>query len=1176
MDQTSVAAARVLARALIPFTRALAGTDEALAEHVERLGWTLPEVPLALDDLQAAGNQAAGSLATLEQALRQLTEASIAEGDLEQPAADLLLDLAMLTAAIRELPAGLRSQLPPAYIAATHIDEDIQRRLYDDALSRQLEREANPVYLIAKALGLVESVRRDADPARFQPAFEERTIRWDRLVAIPDGPASLMRDVYGWGTHAFDAEALFRALRDVSVVLLSPAFFDYASPSLLRAIVTGLPDNALRTRGLLLPLLQGSPLELFLGLYPLPPQDPADPQDLPGILTVVTGLASVQQSFPLAPSVTLKIDSQIDLAAGVGLAIRPGRPPKLLGDLATAGGQLIQAGSAKVSVVYGPLEETQRLSLLDFGGLSVDFRGLSLDTGLSIVPDTGVDGFVEATLTKLRVQLSGLEQDSFLATVLPDDVTVELDLTVGWSSAKGLYWHGVAGPEVTIPVARRIGPVELRQLDIALASSDGSSQLGVGVSASSQLGPVLVEVEGVGAAVAVDTDGGNLGLLDLRPTPRPPTGVGLSIDLGPSVGGGFLSYDAQRGEYAGALELQIGKIGVKAVGVLSTGPGDWSLALMLYAQVPPIQLGFGFTLDGIGGLIGVQRGVDVEQLVAGMTNGAFDDILFPPDPVGDAPRILGRLRTLFPVRPGSLTVGPMVDVHFGKPLMLTARLAILVQLDNALGPGGGPLAVARVVVVGQLHVDVGPTEEEPYARVVRLIVDVLGFWDLADKRYGFLARLRDSTVGGVDITGGLGVWGEYGDEKRFLLAAGGFNPRFRDVPTQLGGVLERLGATFSVGRLNLALTGYFALTPATIQAGLNLRLTAKIGSVGLEGDIGFDVLIYRRPRTHFIADFHVIAEVTYRGHTLAGVKVTGTIEGPGRWHVIGKATFSILWWDISTPFDEAWGTAAPLLTDLIDVAGLLGAALAVRENWSAQLPAGSEAVVTLAPRRGDQAPRAHPLGRFTFSQQVAPLGLTLEKFGDSGVSGPNHFDVESVTIGGRPIAEVAPGASSPPVREHFARAQFLEMSEEDRLTRPAFEEMDAGVQFSSSAFEVPAQPLRVSMAYETAYLDLETGETRAEPRAEVRDQALGYDLVQGFGRYGAAGRAAQRATEQMSAVRLPVAVSAPPVAAADRRTFDAVALDGPPTAAQMVLEQRIRRAGVADAQVVEAFELVGA
>ena len=193
-----------------------------------------------------------------------------------------------------------------------------------------------------------------------------------------------------------------------------------------------------------------------------------------------------------------------------------------------------------------------------------------------------------------------------------------------------------------------------------------------------------------------------------------------------------------------------------------------------------MQIGFGFTLEGIGGMIGVHRAVDVNQLVAGMRTGAFDDLLFPADPVGDAPRIIATLRQLFPMRRNTLTVGPMVDVHWGKPVIITARLAVLIQLDNALG--GGPLALSKVVVVGQLRADVGATEEEPDARVLVLIIDVLGFWDLAEKRYGFLAALRDSSVAGIDLTGGLAVWGEYGDHPSFLLAAGGFNPRFKDVP----------------------------------------------------------------------------------------------------------------------------------------------------------------------------------------------------------------------------------------------------------------------------------------------------------------------------------------------------------------------------------------------------------
>ena len=134
------------------------------------------------------------------------------------------------------------------------------------------------------------------------------------------------------------------------------------------------------------------------------------------------------------------------------------------------------------------------------------------------------------------------------------------------------------------------------------------------------------------------------------------------------------------------------------------------------------------------------------------------------------------------MRRNALTVGPMVDVHWGKPVIITARLAVLIQLDNALG-SAAPLALAKVV------------RRRPAARRGRadrrrtrtpaccvLIIDVLGFWDLAEKRYGFLAALRDSSVAGIDLTGGLAVWGEYGDHPRFLLAAGGFNPRFKDVP----------------------------------------------------------------------------------------------------------------------------------------------------------------------------------------------------------------------------------------------------------------------------------------------------------------------------------------------------------------------------------------------------------
>ena len=76
------------------------------------------------------------------------------------------------------------------------------------------------------------------------------------------------------------------------------------------------------------------------------------------------------------------------------------------------------------------------------------------------------------------------------------------------------------------------------------------------------------------------------------------------------VGGGFLRFDFQKHEYSGILQLEIAEtISVKAIGLLSTrlpdGRKGYSLVLIIFAKrFAPIQLGFGFTLTGIGGLLG--------------------------------------------------------------------------------------------------------------------------------------------------------------------------------------------------------------------------------------------------------------------------------------------------------------------------------------------------------------------------------------------------------------------------------------------------------------------------------------------------------------------------------------------------------------------------------------------
>ena len=130
------------------------------------------------------------------------------------------------------------------------------------------------------------------------------------------------------------------------------------------------------------------------------------------------------------------------------------------------------------------------------------------------------------------------------------------------------------------------------------------------------------------------------------------------------------------------------------------------------------------------------------------------------------------------------------------------------------------------------------------------------------------------------------------------------------------------------------LQGYFAITPATVQAGAALTVSGALGPVSLDGEIGFDLICYFEPRFHFITDFRVIVALKFRVHNPAGIMLKGSIEGPGLWHVEGKATFSILWWDIDVNVNESWGDAAPVGDQT--TSALLAAEVAKLENWSAR------------------------------------------------------------------------------------------------------------------------------------------------------------------------------------------------------------------------------------------------
>src|SRR6202008_2640523 len=99
---------------------------------------------------------------------------------------------------------------------------------------------------------------------------------------------------------------------------------------------------------------------------------------------------------------------------------------------------------------------------------------------------------------------------------------------------------------------------------------------------------------------------------------------------------------------------------------------------------PPVQLGWGFTLDGVGGLVAVHPTASVDALRAALKADQLSAFLFPKNPITDAPRILAQLETMFPTAPGRFLFGPMALIGWGTPTVLTAAIALILELPEPI------------------------------------------------------------------------------------------------------------------------------------------------------------------------------------------------------------------------------------------------------------------------------------------------------------------------------------------------------------------------------------------------------------------------------------------------------------------------------------------------------------
>jgi hypothetical protein len=641
-----------------------------------------------------------------------------------------------------------------------------------------------------------------------------------------------------------------------------------------------------------------------------------------------------------------------------------------------------------------------------------------------------VDVVVEVALAKARVVVSAADRagDGLLTALMPGrGVEAQFDARIVWSKARGMHLAGSAGLEVSVPATAALGPLRLRQIGLAVAPTDSALGLAVTFSGDASLGPVTLGLDGVGIAATAARRPGNLGPLDLELAIRPPRGVSIAIDASPVSGRGALLLDPASGRYAGAIDVTIFELAAAAFGLLepSTPGGGFSLVAAIGVRFPRIQLGLGFTLDGIGGFVGINRRVDVDRVRGALRSGGVAALFATDDPAERVPQLLRDLGSYFPAANGRHVVGPTAKLGWGTPQIIAADLALLVEAP----------APIRVIVLGALRLGL-PTLATP---IVDLRLDVLGVLDPARATLAVDAALHDSSLAGYPLTGEMALRLGWGAQPQFLLSIGGFHPHF--YPPAGFPVPRRLQLVVG-DNPQLRLTGYLALTSNTAQIGARADVAFRGGGFEIAAHIGFDALFEFVP-FHFEVGVTAGASIKWHSIRLLSVDLDFVLSGPRPWHAWGEATFGVLWWDVSVGFDETWGDRTPVpLPPAPDLAALLRDALGRTDAWVDELPAGERAWITLATTTGDGI-RIHPFAALVVRQRVVPLDHDISQFNNVPLGGRRRFAITRVDIAGESTATV-------PVDDRFAPGQFTRMPVAQRLSAPAFEAFHSGVRIADT------------------------------------------------------------------------------------------------------------------------------
>lgn len=699
----------------------------------------------------------------------------------------------------------------------------------------------------------------------------------------------------------------------------------------------------------------------------------------------------------------------------------------------------------------------------------VSENGISLgDITLAVSPrktaDNKMDLEFSLQLQEFGLSVSGKGRDGFLQKILPDSASANVKLNMkfiysalsnsfrveGLENSNGFLFDFSVDKKIfgalTIPTFYvGVTPLVNEEKELSGMALESSALM------TFQLGPFAMTADRLGVQAKFNLPKNNesksgwefdVGL-------KPPTGVGFHVNASVVKGGGFLSIDHANHQYYGAGELSIEFEGdeenfclsLKVIAIILTQMPDGSkgFSFLVMASIefqPGIETPLGFKITGLGVMAAINRTMNMDEFQVAVRGNRFDSILFPTNPAANAPTIVKSMNALFPAARDRYVFAFMARIAWGSKSFVDIKLGLLLEVPS-------PVTLALIGVVKV-------TLKKKNKQILLLQMDFLVALSFQKKLLIIDARIYKSKLLMFELNGDIYVRYRWDNEPIFLVALGGWHPDFT-VPAGLNLPAKPSRITLSLienDKLSLIISLYIAVTSNTFQAGFAVAFMMKWSKFKLEAGLALDALF--RDINDFIVKFEGKLKISWGSSTLAGVTVKGDFSGTSPWRIKGQATFEIWIFDYDVDFDKSSGEELPGAVGIADPLTLIIQAVEDTRNWQSSLASGVANHITLRNADKDQAEAsevsaeiltADPLSRLEVVQQVAPLGVRIDKLGQDRINNFRKFDLKASVSSGQSL-------QTNKVDEFFAPAMFIDLSDDQKLSRKSYERMKAGESFT--------------------------------------------------------------------------------------------------------------------------------